>query len=141
VSREKSLILDANIIIRATLGIRVPDLLEKMSPFVHFFTPEICVVDAYKYLPPLLQKRGIDEQTSIASLDAVVRTVNVLDKEIYGLYQNAARKRMRKRDIDDWPIVACSLLLNCPIWTEDADFFGSGVAIWTTDRVELYLEE
>jgi len=141
VSRGKSLILDANIIIRATLGIRVPDLLEKMSPFVRFFTPEICVADAYKYLPPLLQKRGIDEQTSIASLDAVVRTVNVLDQEIYGLYQNAARKRMRKRDIDDWPIVACSLLLNCPIWTEDADFFGSGVAIWTTDRVEFYLEE
>lgn len=140
-SRGKSLILDANIIIRATLGIRVPDLLEKMSPFVRFFTPEICVADAYKYLPPLLQKRGIDEQTSIASLDAVVRTVNVLDQEIYGLYQNAARKRMRKRDIDDWPIVACSLLLNCPIWTEDADFFGSGVAIWTTDRVEFYLEE
>jgi predicted nucleic acid-binding protein len=81
VSREKSLILDANIIIRATLGIRVTDLLQKMSPFVRFFTPEICVADAYKYLPPLLQKRGIDEQTSIASLDAVVRTVNVLDKE------------------------------------------------------------
>ena len=140
-SGEKSLVLDANILIRATLGIRVPDLLEKMSPFVRFFTPEICVADAYKYLPPLLQKQGINEKTSIASLDAVVRTVNVLDEEVYGLYQNAARKRMRKRDIDDWPIVACSLLLNCPIWTEDADFFGSGVAIWTTDRVELYLEE
>ena len=60
-SREKSLILDANIIIRATLGIRVSGLLEKMSPFVRFFTPEICVADAYKYLPPLLQKRGIKE--------------------------------------------------------------------------------
>jgi hypothetical protein len=26
-----------------------------------------------------------------------------------------------------------------PIWTEDTDFFGCGVATWTTDRVELYL--
>lgn len=138
---KKSLILDANILIRAALGVRVPALLEKMSPFVRFFTPEICVDDACKYLPPILQKQGIDEQTSIASLNAVVRTVNVLDEEVYGLYQDAASKRMRKRDIDDWHIVACSLLLNCPIWTEDADFFGSGVAVWTTDRVELYLEE
>jgi hypothetical protein len=24
-------------------------------------------------------------------------------------------------------------------WTEDQDFFGSGIATWTTDRVELYL--
>ncbi|HZC23037.1 MAG TPA: PIN domain-containing protein [Candidatus Binatia bacterium] len=28
-----------------------------------------------------------------------------------------------------------------PIWTEDADFFGAGVATWTTDRVELLLRE
>jgi len=25
------------------------------------------------------------------------------------------------------------------VWTEDADFFGTGVATWTSDRVELYL--
>ncbi len=24
-------------------------------------------------------------------------------------------------------------------WTEDQDLFGSGVATWTTDRVELFL--
>ena len=27
----------------------------------------------------------------------------------------------------------------CPVWTEDTDFFGTGIATWTTDRVELYL--
>jgi hypothetical protein len=32
-----------------------------------------------------------------------------------------------------------SLLLGCPVWTEDADFFGTGVATWTTSRVKLYL--
>jgi hypothetical protein len=34
-----------------------------------------------------------------------------------------------------------ALLLDFPIWTEDQDFFGSGVATWTTDRVELFLRE
>jgi hypothetical protein len=32
-------------------------------------------------------------------------------------------------------------MLGCPIWTEDTDFFGCGVATWTTDRVEIYLAE
>jgi hypothetical protein len=32
-----------------------------------------------------------------------------------------------------------SLPLDCPIWTEDQDFFGSGVATWTTGTVEVYL--
>jgi predicted nucleic acid-binding protein len=44
-------------------------------------------------------------------------------------------------DPDDWPIVAAALLLDLPIWTEDQDFFGSGIAIWTTDRVEIYLQQ
>ncbi|HSV44587.1 MAG TPA: PIN domain-containing protein [Ramlibacter sp.] len=31
------------------------------------------------------------------------------------------------------------MLLGCPVWTEDTDFFGTGVATWTTSRVKLYL--
>ena len=52
-----------------------------------------------------------------------------------------ARQRMDRRDKDDWPILAAALALDCPIWTEDTDFFGCGVATWTTDRVELYLKQ
>ncbi|MBK6595685.1 MAG: nucleotide-binding protein, partial [Burkholderiales bacterium] len=26
------------------------------------------------------------------------------------------------------------------VWTEDADFFGTGVATWTTDRIALYFD-
>ncbi len=31
------------------------------------------------------------------------------------------------------------MTIACPVWTEDADFFGAGVATWTTDRVAFYL--
>ena len=48
---------------------------------------------------------------------------------------------MISRDIEDWPVVATSLLLDCPVWTEDQDFFGSGLATWTTNRIELYLRD
>lgn len=49
-----------------------------------------------------------------------------------------ARARIARVDPDDWQVVASALVLDCPIWTEDRDFFGTGVP-WTTDRVELYL--
>ena len=140
-NEKKPLILDANILIRSVLGTRVPALLEKLSPTVRFFTPAICVLDASKYLPEILQRQGIDAKDSMMTLDVVLQSVNVIDEEVYRLYETTARKRMRKRDIDDWHILACALLLDCPIWTEDSDFFGSGVAAWTTDRVELYLED
>ena len=140
-SAHKSLVLDANILIRAVLGVRVPALLSQMAEHVRFFTPDVCVTDAYTYLPPILEKRGIAPHISRTGLDAIIRMIGVLESEAYAGYEHRARNRMRHRDPNDWPIVACALLLECPIWTEDADFFGSGVAVWTTDRVALYLEE
>jgi len=29
--------------------------------------------------------------------------------------------------------------LACAIWSEDADFFGTGIAVWTTSRIEIFL--
>jgi predicted nucleic acid-binding protein len=67
------------------------------------------------------------------------QVVESVDHSVYSDYEIAARLRISPRDPDDWPIVATALLLGCPIWTEDQDFFGSGVATWTTGTVEVYL--
>jgi hypothetical protein len=37
-------------------------------------------------------------------------------------------------------VLAVALSLSCDIWTEDTDFFGTGVAVWTSDRVEIFPE-
>ena len=34
-----------------------------------------------------------------------------------------------------------ALSLSSVIWTEDTDFFGTGAAVWTSDRVEIFLKE
>ncbi len=74
-------------------------------------------------------------------LDELLILIGCIDAEIYGPFEAGARQRLQKRDEDDWPVLATALALECPIWTEDADFFGAGVATWTTDRVELLLRE
>jgi predicted nucleic acid-binding protein len=61
-------------------------------------------------------------------------------EEIYESRRAEALSRIEARDPDDWPILAAALALDCPLWTEDQDFFGAGVPTWTTDRVELYLD-
>ena len=63
-----------------------------------------------------------------------------VDGSLYEEYEKVARERVLPRNPDDWPSVSVALLLDFPIWTEDQDFFGSGVATWTTDRIELYLK-
>ena len=61
--------------------------------------------------------------------------VVLIGSEVYSEFEAEARKRLGTRDPEDWPILASALALRCPIWTEDEDFFGCGVATWTSDRV------
>lgn len=135
----KTIILDANILIRAVLGKRVRELIFNSVKVVKFFAPDVAYSDARMYLPELLKKRGVDSSAAIQVLDQLEHIVQSIDVELYEGMQQQALQRIAVRDADDWPVLACAMILDCPVWTEDADFFGAGVATWTTDRVALYL--
>ena len=134
-------ILDANILIRAVLGKRVREILETHSARVRFFAPDTAFAEAREHLPGILLKRGIDPEAALAVLAELAVLIGCIDAEIYRPFETAARQRLQRRDEEDWPVLATALALECPIWAEDADFFGAGVATWTTDRVELLLRE
>jgi predicted nucleic acid-binding protein len=68
------------------------------------------------------------------------RIVEPIDKSLYEGLENQARQCIDTRDADDWPVAAGALLLSVPVWTEDQDFFGTGIATWMSDRVELFLK-
>jgi predicted nucleic acid-binding protein len=132
-------VLDANILIRAVLGKRVTALILENAATVKFFAPDVAYADARKYLPTLLEKRGVKASAAMLVLDGLERIVQPIDRELYAGVQQQALQRIAIRDADDWPVLACAMIIGCPVWTEDADFFGAGIATWTTDRVELYL--
>jgi len=136
--RSKAIVLDANILIRAVLGKRVRQLILEYASTVQFFAPDIAYADARKYLPDLLKKRGVEPDSAVAVLELLETVVIALDIELYAPLRTQASSRVAMRDADDWPVLACALAIDCPIWTEDADFFGTGVATWTSDRIELY---
>ena len=65
--------------------------------------------------------------------------VQPVDEAAYAAFEAEARRRIGERDRDDWPLLALAMALDCPIWTEDQDFFGTGIATWRTRNVEIYL--
>jgi len=135
------IVLDANIPIRAVLGRRVRQLIDTYgSQGVRFFAPDVAFDDAEKYLPPLLKKRGLPHADISASLEYLRSLIEPVAPELYAVFESEARQRLRGRDEGDWPILAAALGLACPVWTEDADFFGTGVAVWTTNRIEIFLK-
>ena len=69
-------------------------------------------------------------------LSAIVPSV---DEAGFSGSEAEARQRIQERDIDDWPLIALSMTLDWPIWTEDKDFFDIGTTTWRTRNVEIYL--
>ena len=64
-----------------------------------------------------------------------LRKIESLKKEV-----KDALNRIYERDEKDWPIVALALAFDCPIWTEDQDFFGIGIPTWRTKNIEIFLQ-
>jgi predicted nucleic acid-binding protein len=136
------IVLDANILIRAILGRRVRELIDSYSSRgIRFFAPDVAFEDAQKYLTHFAKKRNKPQADLTAALEYLRSLIEPVTPELYGVFESEARQRLRGRDETDWPILASALGLACPIWTEDADFFGTGVAVWTTNRVEIFLKQ
>lgn len=135
----RRIVLDANILIRAMLGVKVGGLLAKYADSVEFCAPSIAFEDAEANLPAIIAKRGIGPEQLALGLDAVRRLIEELPTEVTDPMRARALQRIDRRDPDDWPIAAAALILDCPIWTEDKDFFGAGIPTWTSDLVEIYL--
>ena len=141
-SPPKKVVLDANILIRAVLGKKVYGLLRAFEDKVEFYIPDFCVEEAQRNLVRIAEEKKISAADLIAFLAQIVDEFLLLvDHSLYDEFDGQACARFSDRDVDDWPVVAIALLLNAPIWTEDRDFFGTGIATWTTDRIEIYLRD
>jgi predicted nucleic acid-binding protein len=136
---RRALVLDANILIRAVLGQRVRRILAAHADSISFFVPETAYEEAEEHLAALAVKRSGDPAKALASLKSMAALGTKVSQDLYGDFEAEARKRLGARDPDDWPILAAALALGCPIWTEDTDFFGCGVATWTSGSIDVFL--
>ena len=87
--------------------------------------------------------RGVEsEEDGARTLADALATFNaavtLYEADVYGPYMSEALRRI-PRDPSDAPTVALALALGCGIWTADADFCGSGVAVWSSDVLRAHL--
>ena len=140
--QHKRQVIDANILIRAVLGYRVRHLIEHYCDSVAFYMAEANADEAEFYLSKeLAAKRNLSEDVWRPVFNGVLDTVQIIADDLLIEVESRAKARIASRDVNDWPAVAAVLLLDCPVWTENKDFLGAGVATWTTATVELYLAD
>ena len=139
---HKRLVLDANILISVVVGNKTHKIISKYEGEYNFLMAEEAFSDAKQYVPKIISKRGgdnLDIETATAKLELLEKFIQTVPVSDFADFENVARKIMKTRDEDDWLYLALALHFDCPIWTEDKDFFGCGVAIWTTNRIRYFL--
>ena len=65
---SKTLVVDANILVRAVLGTRVREVIETYAGSASFFVPETAYSEAEEHVATLVVKRGGDPEKAIALL-------------------------------------------------------------------------
>ena len=100
-------------------------------------------VELPRRITAFVRRRGLEaslgDELATACSAAVEANIVILDEGIYSALEDEARERAL-RDPRDWPAVASALALDAAIWTNDNDFLGTGVATWTTDTLQRWLE-
>jgi predicted nucleic acid-binding protein len=107
---ERRLVLDANILIRAVLGTRVRELIERHSATVAMIAPDAAFTDLDRYVPEIFAKRRLSPAAALPVIEQLRAAVYELSVAAYADRESDARARIGIRDMDDWPVVASALV-------------------------------
>jgi predicted nucleic acid-binding protein len=122
-------IVDANVLASAFLGRTMEMLIDMRTRGIELLMPDRQYVESRS----VARRKG---GWTGARFDAIAVTViEVLPHGDYALHEAAARARLGPRGQADWPVLAAALAFEDQIWSNDRDFFGVGVAVWSTANI------
>lgn len=125
------LIVDANIVLRTILG-RNRHIARMIDAGVELLIPEAQLVETATVLQRIF---GVARAEAYGVIDEIVREIAVVEIESLRDAEDSARVRLSARGQPDWPVLASAFLLDAGIWSDDRDFFGVGVPVWSTGNI------
>lgn len=125
----EKLAVDANPILSAIIGSSARNIFLSAESTL-FYTTVSNYGEVEKYIPVLSSKRDIPLEDLYLALSML--PLSVCDVDFYKSKVRQAKLMIEKRDPYDVHLLALSLKLNCPIWSNDKDFEGLGVKIYNT---------
>lgn len=132
------LTVDANVIVAAVAG-RSRSLLDAaISASSGVVIP---VAQAREVRKVLVDKIGMSAELVENVLSELFAEIAVVADTVVQRDEGRARSRLQKRGQPDWPVLAAALSLDTVIWSNDRDFFGVGVPVWSTRTMPFAIEE
>lgn len=128
------LVTDTNILLRCSLGRAMRHVAALAERGVALATTDR---NGAEMLDRLIEKFGVDEAAASAEVRRVLEAFVVLATDEYHGFAPEAVQRLREGGKSDWPTLAAAIALEAEIWSEDVDFFGVGVPVWSTSNLRF----
>lgn len=125
----EKLAVDANPILSAIIGGKARTVFFN-ADYISFYTTAFNFKEAEKYIPVLALSRNLPMDDLYMALSTL--PVHARDVESYKDTLKIAKSMMKERDPDDVHLLALAQKLACPIWSNDKDFQGLGIKVYTT---------
>jgi len=122
---------DANVLLSAVTGRAALKVFTHSS--LEVVSTSLNIKEVWEYLPLMAAKYGIASEI-LESQFQLLAVREYEPKDFHGLLA-LARRKIGKRDPDDIDLLALSLELKIPLWSNDGDFEGTGVEWYTTAQL------
>ena len=128
---------DANVLLSALIGGQAMRVLRHRA-IEEILTTESTLAEVQEYASQLARKRRLD--VDVVLLAAATLPVITVSRTVYAASLAEARRRIGRRDPDDAELLALSIQLKIPVWSNDNDFENTGVVWYTTATLLAALE-
>ncbi len=136
--RPEGLVVDANPILSALIGGKARRVFFEAG-IQEFAVPERVLTEVRAHLPALGLKHAI--RVEFLDYSLTLLPLAVYASKTYRQSISEARRRVGDRDPDDVDVLALTLSLGYPLWSNDRDFEGTGVELFTTAQLLKVLYE
>ena len=126
------LVADANVLLSAVLGGRA-GLVLKHKAVEEVLTTAFTMGEVQEYATELARTKGLS--IDVVLLATATLPVTVVERNVYADLLPEAERWIGHRDPDDAEVLALSLHLELPLWSNDRDFEGTGVERCTTAQL------
>ena len=130
--RPERLVVDANAILATLLGGSARRIFFETS-IREFAVPASVIDEVRAYLPRLAGRLDASPMLLEFALDLL--PLRVYSRSAYTRAMSEARGRIERRDPDDVEVLALTLRLGVPLWSNDRDFEETGVERFTTAQL------
>ncbi len=127
----RKLAADANVILSAVAGKAA--LRVFLVESIEIVTTEFNIGEAREYIGVIADKYGLGEEVLESQLKLL--PLRIYQQKSYEDFLVMATKRLTESDENDVELLALSLKLKVPVWSNDRHFQHSGVEVYSTAKL------